>query len=194
MSGGGGVLGVVGTALEAAFVVALPILARVAPADYFEIPLVTGSARLCGVALGLALIYARFSDRPYFDLNRLFTPQSPWNLSLVEFLRDRANPFDYGIGTLVDHLERYGGQPVLWFLLAVAGLAAIVAVLAPFRFWPNPQVRRALLASLILAVFDVYLTIYVVCLVFWCLFLLNFWVFAVLVVVFQYYRGRARRA
>ncbi|HEV2300858.1 MAG TPA: hypothetical protein VGR91_04745 [Stellaceae bacterium] len=203
MSEGAGFVGAARAMLEVAFAVVLPILAlklerrildRVAPADYFEIPLVTGSARFFGLALGITLLYARFADRRYFDLNRLFTPQSPWNLSLVQFLRDRANPFDYGIGTLVDDLQRHGAQPAVLSLLAMVAVAAVAALAAPLRFWPLPAARRAVLASLVLAGFDAYLTIYLVCLVLWCLFLLNFWVFAVAGVVFQYYRGRARHS
>jgi hypothetical protein len=203
MSDAGGFVGAARALLEVAFVVALPILAlklerrildRVAPADYFEIPLVTGAARFFGLALGIALLYARFADGRYFDLNRLFTPQSPWNLSLVEFLRDRANPFDYGIGTVLDHLQRYGASLAFLSLLAAVGVAAVLALAAPVRFWPPPAVRRAMLASLVLALFDAYLTIYAVCLVLWGLFLLNFWIFAVAGIVFQYYRSRARHS
>src|SRR5579859_5291392 len=201
MSDAGGFVGAARALLEVAFVVALPILAlklerrildRIAPAEYFEIPLVTGAARFFGLALGIALLYARFSDGRYFDLNRLFTPQSPWNLSLVEFLRDRANPFDYGIGTVLDHLQRYGASLAFLSLLAAVGVAAVLALAAPVRFWPQPAARRAMLASLVLALFDAYLTIYAVCLVLWVLFLLNFWIFAVAGIVFQYYRSRAR--
>ena len=203
MSDGGGFVGAARAMLEVAFAATLPILAlklerrildRIAPADYFEIPLVTGSARLLGLALGLTLLYARFADRRYFDLDRLFTPQSPWNVSLLEFLRDRANPVDYGIGTLVDHLQRFGAHPAILSLLAAVAAAALAAVAAPLRFWPLPAARRALLASLVTALFDAYLTIYLVCLLLWCLFLLNFWTFAVAGIVFQYYRSRARHS
>ena len=203
MSDGGGLVGAARAVLEVAFAAALPILAlklerrlldRIAPADYFEIPLVAGSARLLGLALGLTLLYARFAEARYFDLDRLFTPQSPWNVSLVEFLRERANPFDYGIGTLLDHLQRHGAHPAILLLLAAVVAAAVVAIAAPLRFWPLPASRRALLASLVTALFDAYLTIYLACFLLWCLFLLNFWTFAVAGVVFQYYRSRARHS
>ena len=37
-----------------------------------------------------------------------------------------------------------------------------------------------------------YLTIYLICLLLWTLHLLNFWTFAVMLVVLQYYRLRAK--
>lgn len=56
------------------------------------------------------------------------------------------------------------------------------------------MVWRAALLSVALAVFVAYLTIYAICLLLWSLFLLNFWTIALAVVVFQYYRGRAKHA
>src|SRR5690348_9317273 len=111
MSDTGGLVALVRVALEIALVVALPIAAaklagritpRMPPDDFYEVPLVTGLAKLLGIALGVVLIYARF-DRRYFDLHALFIPERPWNLSLWQFLGERANPLNYGLGTLVDN-------------------------------------------------------------------------------------------
>jgi hypothetical protein len=54
--------------------------------------------------------------------------------------------------------------------------------------------RRAALLSVLLAGFVAYLTIYAVCLLFWSLYLLNFWTIALAAVMFQYYRRRAKHA
>ena len=198
----GGLFAIIRAALEIALVIALPIAAtklgarvthRMPPDDYFEVPLVTGLAKLLGIALAITLLYARY-DRRYFDPYALFIPQSPWNLSLWQFLAERANPLNYGIGTLVD--DPVGHVASTPFMVLVGILAALLAaaVVAPFLFWRRAMAWRAVLLSVALAVFVAYLTIYAVCLLLWSLFLLNFWTIALAVVMFQYYRGRATHA
>ena len=197
----GGSLGVVARVLiETVIVAALPIAATklagrisrsVRPHDFFEVPLVAGLARLLGVALGVALLYARYGRR-YFDPHTLFTPQSPWNLSFWQFLGERANPLNYGIGTLVDNPAGRMGEAGFLVPAALAALLLLATVVAPFLFWEPRLARRAAILALALAVFVAYLTIYAICLFLWSLYLLNFWTIAVLIVMFQYYRGRAR--
>jgi hypothetical protein len=202
MSDIGGLVALARVALEIALVVALPIVAtklagritrRMLPRDFYEVPLVVGLAKLLGIALGLALIYARF-DRRYFDLHALFIPESPWNLSLWQFLGDRANPLNYGLGTLVD--DPAGNRATATFVVLISIVAALLvaAVAAPFGFWPPAMARRAALLSVLLAAFVAYLTIYVICLILWSLYLLNFWTIALAAVMFQYYRSRAKHA
>jgi len=196
----GGLVAIVRVVLEIALVVTLPIAAtklagrvtrRMLPHDYYEVPLVTWLAKLLGIALGVALIYARFDWR-YFDMHALFLPESPWNLSLWQFLAERANPLHYGIGTLVD--DPAGNRATATFLVLIAIVAALLlaAVAAPFVFWPRAMARRAVLLSMLLAAFAAYLTIYAICLVLWSLYLLNFWTIALAAVMCQYYRGRAK--
>jgi len=202
MSDIGGLVAIARAALEIALVVALPIVAiklagrikrRVLPDDFFEVPLVTAVAKLLGIALGVALIYARF-DRRYFDLNALFVPESPWNLSLWQFLGERANPLNYGIGTLVDDPAGNVANATFLVLISIVTALLVAAVAAPFLFWHGGMARRAALLSLALAAFVAYLTIYAVCLLLWTLYLLNFWTIALAAVMFQYYRGRAKHA
>ncbi len=202
MSDIGGLVALLRVALEIALVVALPIAAtklagrvtrRMLPDDFYEVPLVTGLAKLLGIALGVTLIYARF-DRRYFDLHALFIPESPWNLSLWQFLGERANPLNYGIGTLVD--DPAGNLATATFVVLISIVAALLvaAVATPFVFWPRAMARRAALLSVLLAAFVAYLTIYVICLILWSLYLLNFWTIALAAVMFQYYRSRAKHA
>jgi hypothetical protein len=197
-----GIVALARAAFEVGLVVALPIIAvklagrlsrNMLPRDFFEVPLVTGLAKLLGVTLGITLIYARY-DRRYFDPHALFVPESPWNLSLWQFLADRANPLNYGIGTLID--DPAGHLASAPFLLLIGTLAALLlaVVAVPFVFWRGAMARRAVLLGLALAVFVAYLTIYGICLLLWSLYLLNFWTIALAVVIFQYYRGRAKHA
>jgi hypothetical protein len=202
MSDLGSLGAVVRVILEIALVVTLPIAAtklaghmtrRLLPHDYYEVPLVTWLARLLGIVLGVTLIYVRF-DRRYFDMHALFTPESPWNLSLWQFLTERANPLQYGIGTLVD--DPAGNRTTATFVVLISSVAGLLlaSVAAPFVFWPRAMARRAALLSMLLAAFVAYLTIYAICLVLWSLYLLNFWTIALAAVMFQYYRGRAKHA
>src|SRR5580765_8001217 len=130
------------------------------PHDFYEVPLAVGLAKLLGITLGVALVYARF-DRRYFDLHALFIPESPWNLTLWQFLGDRANPVNYGIGTLVD--DPAGNRATATFVVLIGIVAALLAatVAAPFVFWPRAMARRAALLAVLLAAFVAYLTIYV---------------------------------
>src|SRR5690349_19188069 len=143
MSTLGGLVAIFRVVVEIALVVALPIVAaklagrvtrRMLPHDYYEVPLVAWLARLLGVALGVALIYARF-DRRYFDMHALFLPESPWNLSLWRFLAERANPLDYGIGTLVDNPAGNLGTATFLVLSGIVAALLSAAVAAPFLFW-----------------------------------------------------------
>lgn len=189
-------------ALDVALVITLPIVAvklagrvsrNLQPHDFFEVPLVTGLAKLLGITLGLALIYARYDGR-FFDPHALFIPESPWNLSLWQFLADRANPLNYGIGTLIDDPAGHVANAPFLVLIGIVAALLVAAVAASFVFWRGAMARHAALLGLALAVFVAYLTIYGVCLLLWSLYLLNFWTIALAVVLFQYYRGRAKHA
>jgi hypothetical protein len=197
-----GLVALTRAALELALVVALPIVAiklagritqRMLPHDFFEVPLVTTLARLLGITLGVALLYARY-DRRYFDPYSLFVPESPWNLSLWQFLGERANPLNYGVGTLVDNPAGNMGNDTFLILISIVAVLLLAAVAAPFRFWHGGMARRAAFLSLLQAAFVAYLTIYAICLLLWSLYLLNFWTIALAIVVFQYYRERAKHA
>jgi|SRR5580704_9231881 hypothetical protein len=202
MSDAGGFFAIVRVALGIALALAVPIavatgaarlLRRLMSPDYFEVPLVTALAKLLGIAAGILLIYARF-DRRYFDLHQLFVPESPWNLTLWQFLGERVNPLNYGIGTLIDYPTARGADGSFFMLLVAVIVLALATVAAPFLFWPAAMARRAALYSIVLAGLTAYLTIYVVCLLLWSLHLLNFWTFALVGMMFQYYRMRAKRA
>src|SRR5207237_3701754 len=86
----GGLGGFAATLLEIVVVVAIPLaiielaslgLQRLAPPGLFKIPALVGPAKLLGISAGLLLLYSRFGPQ-YFDLHRLFLPESPWNISM----------------------------------------------------------------------------------------------------------------
>jgi hypothetical protein len=169
------------------------LLHRLIFPGFFEVPLVKTLANWFGIALGFLLMYARFDAR-YFDLHQLFLPESPWNLTLWQFLVERVNPLNYGLGTLVDYPTGNPADNTFFVLSGVVAVLLLATIAAPFLFWPSALARRAALYSLELAGFAAYLTIYIICLLLWSLYLLNFWTVALAGVMFQYYRMRARRA
>lgn len=199
MSDAAGFWAVLLDVLEVAFVVALPVVAlelgtlvlhRAAPMDYFRIPLVRTLPKLLGLTLGAWLLYMRYDWR-FFDLHRLFAPESPWNLTLSQFLVERADPFLYGPWLLLGYLASNPIDPAFDLLALAVGVLAAASAAVPFLFWPRPIARRAALCSLGIGLLAAYVTAYAVCLLLWSLFLLNFWTFAVIGVLFQYYRHRA---
>lgn len=185
--------------LEIALVLAIPVaiieggfagLRRIAPVGFFAMPVMSGVSKLLGITAGVLLISARY-DRQYFDLRALFVPESPWNLSLWDFLIERVDPFNYGPGPVLDLLGsgQVGGAFAFGFGLFVILLAVLTA--GPFVIWSGPVARRGVVCALLTAALVTYLTIYFICLLMWVLFLLNFWALAILLMAFQYYRQRA---
>src|SRR5262249_2174223 len=153
------------------------------PADFWRVPAFTGAAKLLGLIVGIVLLLSQY-DPAFFDPHRLFTPDSPWNVSLWGFLGRRVNPLDYAIRPIVQWFSAEDSYELrLVSLLAMAALLIAVAAM-PFYFWKRAVGPIALLSALLLAVVTAYLTVYFVCLALWTLYLLNFWSLALIIVVF----------
>jgi hypothetical protein len=189
----GELTGIAASALEVAIVVAIPLalielasvaLQRLAPPGFFKIPALVGPSKLLGISGGLLLLYGRFGPE-YFDLHRLFLPDSPWNISLTRFLGERVDPFYYLAPT---HLAEHDAGVLQW--TGGTGALLVLVAAASFLVWPPPAALRGAATVVIVAALSAYVTIYAVCVLMWSLFLLNFWSFAVLAIVFQYYRNR----
>lgn len=163
---------------------------RVNPPDVSEIPVIGAMARMFGLTLGLILVYDRYGWRN-FDLHSLFEIGGPWDLSLWQFLAQRASPFNYGLGSLIDYFAQSGVNSLSILVALLLAASTLGTILAPFAFWNPTVARRAALANFACAIVMTYLTVYVVVLLFWLLYLLNFWIFALLAAIFQYYRSRA---
>jgi len=165
------------------------IFARTNPPDRSEVPFVGAMPRLLGFSLGLVLAYDRYGWRN-FDFHSLFDIGGPWDLSLGQFLLQRANPFNYGLASLIEYFAQSGVNSVSIIVALVLSALLLGTILAPFAFWDASVARRVSLGNLASPVVTTYLTIYVVVLLFWLLYLLNFWTFALLAAIFQYYRSR----
>lgn len=166
------------------------VVDRTNPRDFWEVPLAGAMPRLLGPALGLVLVYDRYGWRN-FDLHSLFDIGGPWDLSLGQFLLQRANPFNYGPPSLIDYFVQSGVNSVSLLVAFLLAALLLGTVLTPFAFWDTPVARRVAFGNLACAVVMTYLTIYVVVLLFWLLYLLNFWTFALIAAIFQYYRSRS---
>jgi hypothetical protein len=163
---------------------------RTNPPDFPEVPLAGAMPRLLGLTLGLVLVYDRYGWHN-FDLHSLFDIGGPWDLSLGQFLLQRANPFHYGVASLIDYFARSGVNSVSILVAFLLVALMLGTIMAPLAYWDTPVARRVAFGNLACAVVTTYLTIYVVVLLFWLLYLLNFWTFALLAAIFQYYRSRA---
>jgi hypothetical protein len=162
---------------------------RLAPPDLRKVPVAVATPRLLGLLLGLIFVYDRYGWKN-FDLQLIFETGGPWDLSLGQFLGGPANPLNYGLGSLNEFFARRptSDESIVVTILVVGLILA--TVLSPFAFWRPPQARRVVLCNLATAIVATYLTIYALVLLFWLLFLLNFWTFALIVAFFQYYRSR----
>lgn len=199
MSEAGGLVAAVTLAAKLVVVLGIPlgaarvasrVLDRTNPPDLGEIPVVGAMARLLGLTLGLVLVYDRYGWRN-FDLHSLFEIGGSWDLSLLQFLAQRASPLNYGLGSLIDYFAQSGVNSLSILVALLLAALTLGTILTPFAFWDTAVARRVALGNLACAVVATYLTIYVVVLLFWLLYLLNFWTFALLAAIFQYYRSRA---
>jgi hypothetical protein len=165
------------------------LIDRLSPPDRTQVPLTTAPPKLLGMALGLIFVAERYAV-PRFDIQSLFLPGGPWDLTLWEFLAGPANPAAYRMGQLYDCFAHQDAGTAVAIALVLAGLT-LASALTPFTVWERRVVWGVVLVNLATAVMATYLTIYAIVLLLWLLHLLNFWVFAVLAAAFQYYRSRA---
>jgi len=62
----------------------------------------------------------------------------------------------------------------------------LLVVVLSLRFWELRDALRALLASAGMALWTGWFTVYLICTVFWCLYLLNFWILGLVVLYIQF--------
>jgi hypothetical protein len=160
------------------------------PAAFWRVPAVTMPAKLSGALLGVLLLATQYDSR-IFDVHLLFGAGGPWDLSFWAFLTDRVNPLPYDYGRLF--------RPVLsgnffgWVAVGVivwAGLTLCFMATAIGFFWKDSSSVGAWVSAVLISLLTAFLTVYFVFLALWTLHLLNFWSFAILIVLFQYYRHR----
>jgi hypothetical protein len=178
---------------QAAVVIAIPfivshigkmLLHKVVYHEFFQVPILKNLAHLQGILAGLLLMRLEL-DSSYFDLERMFLADGPWNITLSEFLLERSNVFVYDSFSVMRLL---GEVPSSEGFLAVfiAVILPLLIVILSLSFWQLHEALRALLASAGIALWTGWFTVYLVCTVFWTLYLLNFWTLGILVLYIQY--------
>lgn len=184
--------------IQAIIVISIPTLVAnggetlmhlIAHHEFHAIPILTTLARLQGLLAGGLILHASF-DESYYDLQALFVKDSRWNLNITQFLSERANLFSYDPTPLLDLLREdpISGRGLLIALVVVIIPTILVLIcLKVWKFWPA---LRGIIACAGTALWSAWITIYLVCLVFWGLNLLSYWSLALLAVYIQYQRSR----
>jgi hypothetical protein len=185
-------------ALQAALVLAIPFLVRHAgellikklvQEEFSQVPILTILARIQGLMMGGLLMW-RDLDSRYFSLEHLFLPDSPWNITLSQFLLVRSNAFAYDPAPVIALLHEGPSGGSILALLGVVVLPLLMAILC-LRFWKHLDAVRGMLACTGISVWTTWYTVYLLCLAFWSLYLLNFWALALVGVYIQYRQSRS---
>ncbi len=162
----------------------------IAPPDADAVPLLHVMAIAGGVLLGVLLL-ASLSYGEDFRPSRLYAADSPWDIGVLEFLRRHALPQH---AAMAEAWRALSGGGSAWQTLpgyTGAGLAGFAAVQALW-LWRGPARLRAALATLLLAGWTALAVHYLAHLLAWTATQLNFWLFALLLVLWQRSRHSPR--
>ena len=166
--------------------------AALAPPDAEAVPILHVLALSAGALLGMLWLLA-CPHLPDLAPSRVFAAEGPWAITLREFLVTRALPSGQALRGGVAALAGAGGPLGLvlgWGAVALALAGAWVA----FSAWRGVMRPRALLAFLLLTLWTAVMLGYAVHLVAWAAAQLSFWLFLVVLVLFQRWRHRPRLA
>ena len=159
-----------------------------APSDADAVPLLHVLAIGAGALLGLLLL-ASLPHAEDFRLSRIYAADSPWKLGVGGFLARHALPdaatLRAASGVLL-RMEATPGAVLGWAGLGLALLAALQALLL-WRGWSR---LRAAAAVLLLAGWTALVLHYAAHLLAWGATQLNFWLFALALILWQRWRHR----
>ncbi|MDB5415140.1 MAG: hypothetical protein JWR10_3475 [Rubritepida sp.] len=164
----------------------------VAPSDADAVPILHVLALAAGVLLG-AMLLAAVPHAEDFRPSRIYASDSPWRMDAGQFLARHAlpdGPTLRGAAALLMPGNTSIGA-ILGQMGAVLALAGAVQALMLWRGWPRV---RAAVAVLLLAGWTALILHYAAHLMAWGATQLNFWLFALLLVLWQRFRYRVRRA
>lgn len=166
------------------------LLQRSTHAEFFQVPILITLARLQGILAGFTLVLLDF-DRQYFDVEQMFMPDGPWNLTLAQFLLERANVFSYDPRPMLFLLTEIHSDNWLMGVFAAVVLPFILLILS-FVFWGRNRAFHVLLTIVGIALWTGWLTVYLVSALFWALHLLSFWSLVLLALYIQYRGSKAK--
>lgn len=141
-------------------------------------PLIETAALVLGVVIG-AFLLAQNLPPGSLTMAGLFDGRGFWAISLERFLLERVNPLNYPLGeVLLPHDELGGLQPLLL-------PAAMTLLVLPLLVERGPAAIANGARNLLILLWAAYATVYLVCLLYWLLALLNFWAFLVALLLIQ---------
>jgi hypothetical protein len=155
-----------------------------------QIPILNTLARLQGILAGSMLVFLDF-DKQYFDIEQVFLLDGPWNITLFQFLFERANVFSYDPIPMITLLTSIHDNGWLMANLAVIGLPLALLILN-FTLWDMDKAIHALPAIIGVALWSGWLTVYLISAVFWALHLMNFWSLVLLALYLQYRGNKSK--
>jgi hypothetical protein len=155
----------------------------IAPPDAEAVPVLHMLAVAGGVALGVLLL-AALPHAGDFLPSRIYAADSPWDIGVLEFIRGHALPRRNTLAAAWHILRQ--GDPVWpamggYIGLGLTGLAVLQALLT----WRGGQALRAALAALLLAGWTALVMHHLAHLAAWTATMLNFWLFALLLLFWQ---------
>ena len=132
-----------------------------------------------GVTLGGFLIFCNL-DVDIFAIQNLYRLDGPWDLTYQEFLFDRVNPMQYSFMAVLQYIQQPNSNFFFTALAFLAVLGFISMLLYSYVTLLSARVFWVFLFSLIVITWSSYMVIFMICLVFWLLNLLNFWLLGLL--------------
>jgi hypothetical protein len=135
--------------------------------------------------MGCALLLATLRDAS-FRPSRIFTPDSSWDVGLGGFLLGFAVPWRDAFDGALQALRAADGAGTILGAFTLVALAA--GIVFALRGWRGVARLRALAAFLLLTASTALLFYYAVQLLIWLAARIGFWVFLLLLMLFQRWR------
>lgn len=157
--------------------------ARIAWTPYVEL-----AALLVGAAAGVVLLDYNV-DTATLSADAIFRSGGPWDHTAVEFLSIRANPSAWMLAPLLPWPFSSGTQTAAGFTIYLLAGLVIYAPLLRFR---SPRALANAVRNAVIFVWGAFVTVYGFCYIVWLLNKLNFWSFAVLLVLLTATGSRTR--
>lgn len=132
-----------------------------------------------GIILGSFLLFCNL-EADIFSLQNLYHLDGPWDLTYQEFLFDRVNPLNYSFVAVLQYIQQPNASFFLTSLAFFSLLSFFSMLLYSYLRLLSGKVFWVLVFSLIVVTWSSYMVIFLICLVFWLVNLLSFWILALL--------------
>jgi hypothetical protein len=169
-------------------VIGATMIDRFAPSEFHTVPILRRSALLGGILLGCLLLLA-LPGAEHLRPSAIWVKGGPWDLNFGQFLSDRIAAYGGSLADLytrpLNALSRMAQAAIIAHLLLLC-----VLIVLPLRLWQGRTAAASMISGVVIAALTAFLTIYLVCLLYWWLHILNFWAIAIIGLVVQFFRTR----